>query len=150
VAPVAPERKTSVVIIGGGLSGLAAARWLLGRGFDVTVLEAQERVGGRILTLRDPFHDGLYVEAGATHVVGDPTLLSLADELGVEIRKVKRDRTLRPVELRNGKRRVLRPGEDSGGSGPKLTEEEEKLGWQGRMEHYFATYWGRSRIRLIG
>lgn len=132
-APAQPR----VAIIGGGLSGLASARWLSKRGFDVTVLEAQERVGGRILTLRDPFHDGLYVEAGATHVVGDPTLVELADELGVTIQKTKRERGLKQVEFRNGKRRVLKPGEDSASSGPKLTADEEKLGWQGRMEKYF-------------
>jgi monoamine oxidase len=135
------DARQRVVIIGGGLSGLASARWLLSRGFEITVLEAQERVGGRILTLRDPFHDGLYVEAGATHVVGDPTLVSLADELGVEIQKTKRERGLTQVEFKKGKRRVLKPGED-GGTAPKFTLEEEKLGWQGRIEKYFQDVMG--------
>lgn len=136
-----PDAKPRVVIVGGGLSGLASARWLLSRGFEVTVLEAQERVGGRILTLRDGFHDGLYVEAGATHVVGDPALVTLANELGVEIQKSKRERGLNQVEFKKGKRRVLKPGEDSGVA-LKLTAEEEKLGWQGRIEKYFKEVMG--------
>jgi monoamine oxidase len=61
---------TRVVIIGGGISGMAAALQLLERGFDVQILEAQQRAGGRVETLRAPFSDGLYAEAGATYIPG--------------------------------------------------------------------------------
>ncbi|WHX98224.1 flavin monoamine oxidase family protein [Neobacillus sp. DY30] len=44
------EKQTDVIIIGAGLSGLAAARTLKKNGNTVTVLEAQSRVGGRILS----------------------------------------------------------------------------------------------------
>ena len=50
---------------GAGLAGLSAAYELMQAGHDVTVLEARDRPGGRVLTLRDPFSDGLYAEAGA-------------------------------------------------------------------------------------
>ena len=43
----------SVVVIGAGLSGLAAAMLLEERGLDVTVVEARDRLGGRIVTLDD-------------------------------------------------------------------------------------------------
>src|SRR5215510_15526525 len=57
-----------VIIVGGGLAGLSAAYELTQAGHDVTVLEARTRPGGRVLTLRDPFPDGLYADAGATRI----------------------------------------------------------------------------------
>lgn len=56
------------MVIGAGMAGLAAACELLHAGYNVTILEAQQRVGGRVLTLRDPFTDGLYAEAGAMRI----------------------------------------------------------------------------------
>lgn len=58
----------SIVIIGAGASGLVAAYELERAGHDVTVLEARERVGGRIYTLREPFSEGLFAEAGASRI----------------------------------------------------------------------------------
>jgi monoamine oxidase len=55
-----------VIVVGAGLAGLAAAFELAEAGHDVTVLEAQMRPGGRVHTLREPFADGLYGEAGAS------------------------------------------------------------------------------------
>jgi monoamine oxidase len=57
-----------VLVIGAGLAGLSAAYELTRAGHDVTILEARTRPGGRVLTLRDPFPDGLYAEAGATRI----------------------------------------------------------------------------------
>lgn len=61
----APKR---VVVIGAGLSGLVAAFELNARGHQVTVLEARDRVGGRVLTIRQPFADGQFAEAGAARI----------------------------------------------------------------------------------
>ncbi len=57
-----------VLVLGAGLSGLAAGIELMRAGHDPTILEAQMRPGGRVLTLRDPFSEGLYVEAGAGRI----------------------------------------------------------------------------------
>ena len=54
----------TVVILGGGLAGLAAAYELKQAGHHVTILEARKSPGGRVRTLRD-FADGQYAEAGA-------------------------------------------------------------------------------------
>ncbi len=54
-----------MLIVGAGLAGLACAYELTEAGHDVTVIEARERSGGRVYTIRDPFTDGMYAEAGA-------------------------------------------------------------------------------------
>jgi len=53
----------SVVVLGGGLAGLAAAYELKRAGHTVTILEARKQPGGRVRTLRN-FSNGLYAEAG--------------------------------------------------------------------------------------
>lgn len=58
-----------VVVVGAGAAGLAAASELLGAGRSVLVLEARERVGGRIWTLREPGLAGP-VELGAEFIHG--------------------------------------------------------------------------------
>jgi monoamine oxidase len=61
------QRSKRVVVIGGGLAGLVAAFELERQGHDVIVLETQDRVGGRIYTLRT-FAPGLYAEAGGMRI----------------------------------------------------------------------------------
>ena len=62
-----PGERKRVLIIGGGIAGLVAAYELRRQGHDPVVLEAQNRVGGRIYTLRN-FAPGLYAEAGAMRI----------------------------------------------------------------------------------
>jgi hypothetical protein len=49
-----PELKPTVVVTGGGISGLRAAAVLQRHGIEVVVLEARDRIGGRICTSRKP------------------------------------------------------------------------------------------------
>lgn len=75
-----------VVVVGGGISGLAAALELLDAGLDVTVLEASERLGGPIFTER---HDGFVVDAGPDSFLSTkPGGLALAARLGLSSRIV--------------------------------------------------------------
>jgi monoamine oxidase len=60
-----------VIVVGAGASGLAAARYLSQRSVRVTILEARQRLGGRILTVRVPCTTGP-VELGAEFVHGEP------------------------------------------------------------------------------
>lgn len=53
-----------VIVIGAGLAGLTCAYELKQAGLEVAVLEARDRVGGRVLTRRAPFQGGAYAEAG--------------------------------------------------------------------------------------
>ena len=61
-----PARK--VLVLGAGMAGLVAGHELVKLGHDVTILEARTRPGGRVHTLREPFSDGLYAEAGASRI----------------------------------------------------------------------------------
>ena len=57
-----------VIIVGAGLAGLSAGFELKKAGHNPIILEAQQRVGGRVYTLRDPFTEGLYAEVGAMRI----------------------------------------------------------------------------------
>ncbi len=72
-----------ILIIGGGIAGLTAARCLTEAGLHVTLLEARDRLGGRIYTQPEAQYP---VELGAEFVHGRPQeLLALAAEAGVPI-----------------------------------------------------------------
>lgn len=90
VKAAVPESK-KVVIIGAGLAGLAAAYELNRAGYDVTVLEAQSRPGGRVLTYRDPFADGLYAELGAEYIdASDEFNHRYCKKFGLKVLQAKR------------------------------------------------------------
>ena len=99
-----------VVIVGAGLAGLTAAYELVQAGHDVTVLEAQTRAGGRVLTLRAPFGEGLYADAGATRIPDNHEwTLRYAQMFGLPLDPFQ------PVDLATvyhlrGKRQVAAPG----------------------------------------
>lgn len=69
VSQSAARQGTRVVVIGAGVSGLAAARELHAAGCRVTVFEARKRLGGRVCTDRQQF-GGLPVELGAQFIHG--------------------------------------------------------------------------------
>jgi monoamine oxidase len=48
------SKNPDVIVVGAGAAGLAAASKLAGSGLSVTVLEARDRIGGRMFTFRDP------------------------------------------------------------------------------------------------
>ncbi|KFO19234.1 amine oxidase [flavin-containing] A [Fukomys damarensis] len=76
-----------VVVIGGGISGLAAAKLLSEHDLSVLVLEARDRVGGRTYTVRNEQVN--WVDVGGAYV--GPTqnrILRLSKELGLETYKV--------------------------------------------------------------
>lgn len=66
--PPRPGKRHRVVVVGAGMAGLVAAHELARAGHDPLLLEARQRVGGRIHTMREPFAPGLYAEAGAMRV----------------------------------------------------------------------------------
>ncbi|WJE55180.1 flavin monoamine oxidase family protein [Bacillus cereus] len=64
----------NIIIVGAGLAGLVSASILKAAGHRVTILEANSRIGGRVLTLRTPFSKGLYFNAGPMRIPNVHTL----------------------------------------------------------------------------
>ena len=62
------QTNKKIIIIGAGISGLVAGYELSIAGYDVTILEARDRIGGRVLTIRSPFSNNHYVEGGAARI----------------------------------------------------------------------------------
>ena len=75
-----------VIIVGAGISGLVAGYELSRAGHDVTILEARNRVGGRVFTLRTPFSDGHFADAGAARIPPDHDMtIGYADHFGLTL-----------------------------------------------------------------
>ena len=75
-----------VVVIGAGIAGLTAAWRLRQAGVAVRVFEANNRIGGRMYSLRDYFPDGQVIELGGELIDTDHTRIrGLATELGIEL-----------------------------------------------------------------
>lgn len=81
--PRAPAGE-EVVIVGAGIAGLTAAWRLRQAGVRVRLFEAQGRVGGRMLSLRNHFPDGQVIELGGELIdTGHVRIRALAAELGL-------------------------------------------------------------------
>src|SRR3954453_16584050 len=73
-----------VCVIGAGFAGLAAADALRAGGTEVTVLEARDRVGGRVWSV--PFGEGATVERGAEFILpGYDSMNALAARFGISL-----------------------------------------------------------------
>lgn len=105
-----PSRALQVVVVGAGMAGLAAAYELSRAGHEVTVLEARERVGGRVLTLRSPFATGHSAEAGAARIPPEHELtLGYARHFGMELDRFYPQDGLF-LSVRSGERATVPPG----------------------------------------
>src|SRR5579864_347359 len=84
-------RGVSVIVAGAGLAGLSAALDLLTMGADVTVLDARDRVGGRVWTIREGFAEGQHAEAGGDMIdEAQHEIRALAAELGLKLTRILR------------------------------------------------------------
>src|SRR5690348_4626817 len=74
-----------VIVIGAGVAGLAAVQELTESGVTVRCLEARDRIGGRILTVRDT-RAGIPIELGAEFLHGmPPQIRDLAVQGGLTV-----------------------------------------------------------------
>src|SRR5204863_5849236 len=97
-----------VIVIGAGLGGLSAALELISAGYEVTVVEARDRVGGRVHTL-DRFIKDKTVETGGEMVgANHPIWAAYAKAMGIKFREIVYDLDAEAPILLGGER--LNPG----------------------------------------
>src|SRR4030095_14239570 len=76
---------SNVLIIGAGAAGLAAAKELSRKGIAVTILEARNRIGGRIQTARQK-NSTIPIELGAEFIHGKaPELLQISNDASLTL-----------------------------------------------------------------
>ncbi len=93
-----------VLVIGGGFAGLACAHELKSVGYDVTVLEARNRVGGRVLTFRDMV-PGKHVEGGGELIgTNHPTWMGYGAKFHLDLKVIPDDESLLAPIVIGGRR----------------------------------------------
>src|SRR6476620_8647098 len=94
-APVAHKPRTAdVVIVGAGIAGLSAAWRLREAGISSRIYEAQSRVGGRMLSLRNHFPNGQVIELGGELIdTGHVRIRKLAQQMGLELDDLLKEET---------------------------------------------------------
>ena len=103
-----------VVVIGAGFSGLAAAYELSRAGYEVTVVEARNRVGGRVISFSD-LVPGKNVEGGGELIgTNHPAWLAYAKQFGLEFLDVSEEDLEAPIVL----------------DGKKVTAEQSEQLWE--------------------
>src|SRR5262245_22679687 len=107
----------SVLVAGGGLAGLAAAHDLVNMGAQVTVVDARDRVGGRVWTIRDGFADGQHAEAGGDLIEEEHHAVRLlAEQYGLTLTRILRSGWGYVRTNRQGVPTIARPGATNGWS----------------------------------
>jgi monoamine oxidase len=103
-----PGTPGRVVVVGAGLAGLTAALDLGEAGWDVVVLEARDRVGGRVHTLYDPFSTGLHAEAGGESIDDNhDQIQALVTRFGLQTERRPANKLLQSVTYYRGERSPL-------------------------------------------
>jgi monoamine oxidase len=116
-AEASSSSSADVVVVGAGFSGLAAARKLAKAGKSVVVLEARDRVGGKVLN--KVLEDGEITEAGGTYIGPTQTrMFALTKEYGVP---------LYPTYDKGSTVTVIEGNRVVGGYDPPLAAEYQKL-----------------------
>lgn len=133
----------NVVILGGGLAGLAAGFELKRAGHQVTILEARRFPGGRVQTIRD-FSNGQYAEAGAiSFPQSHQFTFGYAADFGLPLRPAFRPGVDAMAHIRGNRFRISASG--AAEIPFQITSRERAAGVFGMISLYLGDY-----VRAVG
>ena len=134
-------KRHRVVVVGAGVAGLVCAHELLRAGHDVELIEARQRVGGRIYTMREPFAPGLYAEAGAMRIPRSHRLsIALIERAGLAVKPFTMHNPNAYCHLFGRKLRLSEFESNPAALGEELAEQDRGLvsgaRWQALLQPY--------------
>lgn len=114
-----------VIIIGAGIAGATAAKELCAKGYSVTIVEARDRIGGRMWTDRTSFSYPVDVGAGWIHLGDGNPITRLCEQYNIKVKQAEYKNE--KIYMKDGKQISAKDNEDADNLYDKIMDKFEHM-----------------------